>query len=130
LRAPAFPLFLGRRSCPPEGKVLLGVRVGKPLLQALEEEPCLAGGWFREKRAYKPGQPATPARVSADAGADGPGAYFTRDVPLSFDQTHRKYGFRRVLDYDARILPATWKDTEPPVPEPSTHHDPMQELEG
>ena len=40
LRHPAFPLFLGRRSCPPEGRISLGIR-NKSLLQALQEEPWL-----------------------------------------------------------------------------------------
>jgi CRISPR system Cascade subunit CasD len=130
LRAPAFPLFLGRRSCPPEGKVLLGVRTGKSLLQAMEEEPWLASEWIKEKRSYKPSQSDALLRISADAGPGAVGAYFTRDVPVSFDQTHRKYGFRQIMDYTTHIFLAARKDAGTPVPEPSTHHDPMQGLEG
>lgn len=39
LNQPMFPLFLGRRSCPPEGKLSLGIRLEKTLLEALREEP-------------------------------------------------------------------------------------------
>jgi CRISPR system Cascade subunit CasD len=72
LRRPMFPLFLGRRSCPPEGRVALGI-VEKSLLDALR-----AGtGW--EYISY-----------------DSDDGYLVRDVPVSFSQTRREYSFRRV----------------------------------
>ena len=51
LRHPAFPLFLGRRSCPPEGRLSLGIRMGKTLLEALQEEPSLVGEQLRQRTA-------------------------------------------------------------------------------
>lgn len=72
LRRPVFPLFLGRRSCPPEGRVALGI-VEKPLLDALKS------GTRWEYISY-----------------DGSGDHLLRDVPISFSQIRREYGFRRV----------------------------------
>ncbi|MDR1158672.1 MAG: type I-E CRISPR-associated protein Cas5/CasD [Oscillospiraceae bacterium] len=77
LRRPAFPLFLGRRSCPPEGKVALGI-VKESLLDALRTD----AGW--EYISY-----------------DGDGVYLVRDVPVSFSQIRREYGFRCVEQISA-----------------------------
>ena len=131
LKAPVFPLFLGRRSCPPEGKLLLGIRAGKPLMPALQEEPWLAGGWVweKEKRMKKEGMQPASLRIVADAAGSETGAYFIRDIPLSFDQTHRKFGFRRVLDLNAPMPPATHTINDGPATETSTDHNPMLELE-
>ncbi|NLD52372.1 MAG: type I-E CRISPR-associated protein Cas5/CasD [Clostridiales bacterium] len=122
LRCPAFPLFLGRRSCPPEGKVLLGIRQGRSLEKALREEPWLAGERVGKREALPP-----TLRMVMDANSTQPGAYFTRDVPLSFDQTHRKFGFRRVTEHAA--APPILKAGAIPSVDPPTDHDPMQELE-
>lgn len=94
LRSPMFPLFLGRRSCPPEGRVSLGLRPGLPLAEALEQEPWLLEDW----RQKKPSSPAN-LRIVTDAEETDGNAYLQRDVPLSFDQSHRKFGFRRVNEH-------------------------------
>ncbi|MPN45398.1 hypothetical protein SDC9_192965 [bioreactor metagenome] len=134
LQFPMFPLFLGRRSCPPEGKLLLGIRRGKPLLQALKEEPWLASPWVQEKEARRRAQaknaPPISLRIAMDADGSQTDAYFTRDVPLSFDQTHRRFGFRRVSDLDAPLPASAPKTTGGAVLEPPTDHDPIWELEG
>lgn len=93
LRAPMFPLFLGRRSCPPEGRVSLGLRKDKTLLEALTQEPWLVGDWLRKKQP-----PQVFLRVVTDAEENEDSAYFQRDVPLSFSQAHRRFGFRRVCE--------------------------------
>ncbi len=80
LQAPAFPLYLGRRSCPPTGRIFLGVSP-KPLEEALQENP-----------------PDTASRLVLDAKKGELGGLM-RDVPLSFDPTRREYGFRRVVDH-------------------------------
>ena len=90
LRFPVFPLFLGRRSCPPEGQVLLGIRYGKTLLEALRDEPWLVNNWLRKKET-----PEVSLRIVIDA-PDGEYAYIQRDLPVSYNQVHRKFGFRRV----------------------------------
>ena len=77
LASPAFPLYLGRRSCPPTGRVFLGTS-HKPLEEALRENA-----------------PPSASRLVLDARAGEPGG-LQRDVPLPFDLNRREYGFRRV----------------------------------
>ncbi|MEG0513901.1 MAG: type I-E CRISPR-associated protein Cas5/CasD, partial [Clostridia bacterium] len=49
LAHPVFPLFLGRRSCPPEGRVCLGLR-HTDLLSALRAEPWQLPQWRQAKQ--------------------------------------------------------------------------------
>lgn len=104
LTRPAFPLYLGRRSCPPTLPLCLGLRQ-KGLLDALQEEPALC--------------PGGPTRIVMDAAPQEPGAASLRDVPLSYDPRHRQYGYR-----SAREIPC--RQAEKPVG--STTHDPFCEL--
>ncbi len=121
LRYPAFPLFLGRRSCPPEGQLLLGIRRNKTLVEALCEEPWLVSDWAQKREATE-----VHLRIVTDADDLSTSAYFQRDIPLSFDQDHRKFGFRRVCEspslaiQNAASLHARRKG---PI-----QHDPMLEL--
>jgi CRISPR system Cascade subunit CasD len=121
LRYPAFPLFLGRRSCPPEGRVSLGIRAGKTLSEALREEPWLVSDWARKREP-----PEVRLRIVTDAGMNGK-VYFQRDVPISFDQTHRKFGFRGVSESAPLAFPNP--DSRRALAEHPTEHDPMSELE-
>ena len=117
LRHPAFPLYLGRRSCPPTHPVSLGLREAA-LLKALRAEPWLASEWFRRRRRdgfdaeILIDQEAVPVEERA---GDARGS---RDVPLSFDPRRRDYGFREVERLMVRVG----------APEPDAH-DPMAELE-
>ena len=117
LRHPAFPLYLGRRSCPPTYPVSLGLREAA-LLDALRAEPWLASEWFRRRRRdglnaeILIDQEAVPVEERA---GDARGS---RDVPLSFDPRRRDYGFREVERLMVRVG----------APEPDAH-DPMAELE-
>lgn len=80
LQAPAFPLYLGRRACPPTGRIFLGIS-SKNLEDALLENA-----------------PDTASRLVRDA-KEGEQGGLVRDVPVSFDPARRGYGFRRVVDY-------------------------------
>lgn len=117
LRRPAFPLFLGRRSCPPAGKVSLGIREGLALEEALAREPMLA-----PPERMQPGRTAR-LRIIAETADQEKKTYFIRDVPVSYDQEHRRFGFRRACEY-------TVPRPQPEAPELPTEHDPMAELEG
>lgn len=121
LRHPMFPLSLGRRSCPPEGRLSLGIREGKSLIEALREEPWLVSEWLLRKAP-----PEVTLRIVADADANNEKAYFQRDVPLTFDQKHRQYGFRRVFDHGSFAVSNA--DGRSPAAERPTKHDPMAEL--
>ena len=105
LTHPAFPLYLGRRACPPTLPLCLGLRQ-KDLLETLQAEPALCPD----------GQ---PTRIVVDAAPQEPGAAPQLDVPLSYDPRHRQYGYR-----SAREIPCQ-KAVEPLEP---TAHDPFCEL--
>ncbi len=123
LQRPAYPLFLGRRSCPPEGRLLLGIRDGKMLLEALREEPWLLSEWrqSREDRQVN-------LRIVVENGEEDSRqkSYYRRDLPLSFDQIHRKYGFCSVCE--TKPLPVNNPKSRQWPAEVSTEHDPMSEL--
>ena len=117
LQHPAFPLYLGRRSCPPTHPVSLGLRE-TTLLDALRAEPWLASPWFRKQQHSHVfdaelllDQEVVPAE---ERGA----ARGSRDVPVSFDPRRRDYGFRQVERLMARVR-ASRLDA----------HDPMLALE-
>ena len=103
LRHPVYPLYLGRRSCPPTLPLCLGVRPGS-LQEVLQAEPPLCPGrhW----------------RLVLDADPLEPGTAVQRDVPVSFDPRHRQYGYR-----SARELWQTMPDSLE-----KTEHDPFREL--
>lgn len=94
LENPVFPLYLGRRSCPPVGRLVLGIRE-MSLYQALKEEPWLASEWFQRN---KKNMDEVKLTIVCDAKPDEQGAFLRRDLPVSFDQRHRQYGFRLVKD--------------------------------
>lgn len=97
---PVFPLFLGRRSCPPEGRVSLGLR-NLPLAEALTQEKPLAAENPKQRKV----------RIVLEAPA---GTARVRDVPLSFSPYHRQYAYRAAKE--------VWHEF------PAQEHDPMQEL--
>ena len=106
-RNPAHPLFLGRRSCPPEGRVCLGLRQ-MPLEETLKSEPSLI--------PPKPSKPDEPqrARIVLD---DPRGTARLNDLPVSFSPYNRQYAYRA-----AREMWNTFPANDA--------HDPMLELGG
>lgn len=129
LKSPHYPLFLGRRSCPPEGKILLGIRYGKSLLEALDKEPWLISDWLHSKeQASSKDSDHVALRIIADADTGSENAYFTRDLPCSFDQNHRQYAFRLVSEVGAKV--ETGRVSAQAVVENDPVHDPMKELKG
>lgn len=110
LRRPAFPLFLGRRSCPPTLPLCLGIRE-TGLLDALRAEPLQAAD-----------SPGTSCRIVMDADPGQPGAIPKQDLPLSFSPIHRQYGYRVVRE-QVELRPAGVTDTLG-----ETEHDPFTEL--
>lgn len=99
VRAPAYPLFLGRRSCPPAGAVCLGLRDGA-LDQVLRDEPWHAALWHRRTEA-----PRVALELVRDATDPAEVGELVRDQPLSFDPERREYGWRTVVR-PARVMVA------------------------
>ena len=103
---PAFPLYLGRRSCPPTLPLCLGIRAGE-LLDTLRAEPLLV----KQRNG-------APLRIVADADPADAAAVPRRDLAVSFSPIHRQYGFRPVREWN----------TNPPEMPGATEHDAMAEL--
>ncbi|MDN5382587.1 MULTISPECIES: type I-E CRISPR-associated protein Cas5/CasD [Streptomyces] len=93
LRAPVYPPFLGRRSCPPAGPVDLALRENARLEEVLKDVPWQASDWYR--RRHRPPKTLTVLREKA---TDEPGAAdVLRDQPLSFAAAHRRHALRTVV---------------------------------
>lgn len=95
LQHPWFPLCLGRRSCPPAGRLVLGIRE-LPLLEALEQEPFLGATPGSRHKAPQALRLLLEAAPGQDQG------YIQQDQPLSFAPTRRQYGYRRVVEQLSR----------------------------
>lgn len=80
LEHPVYPLFLGRRSCPPTLPLLLGIREGT-LMQVLRDEP-----WTETNASM---------RIVCDASTNG---LPVQDQPISFSPLHRQHGFRQIQE--------------------------------
>jgi CRISPR system Cascade subunit CasD len=91
IRRPHFPLFLGRRSCPPVGRVEYGLRPGDAIA-ALTQEPWHAAPWFQRTHQA----PRVELDLVADCPAGTPEATLVRDEPVSFDPRHRQWEWRAV----------------------------------
>ena len=76
LKNPVYPLYLGRRSCPPTLPIVLGIR-NDSLISVLKTEPPVL-------------EKIRPTRIVYDSDKGVP----VRDKPVSFSQLHRQYGFR------------------------------------
>jgi len=75
IKNPFFPLYLGRRSCPPTGEICIGL-VDKSLEEALLEG-C---------------DNSTPIALDSE----NVGAYRQRDIPISFDPAYRRFAYRYI----------------------------------
>ncbi|MEV4467880.1 type I-E CRISPR-associated protein Cas5/CasD [Micromonospora echinofusca] len=134
LRAPAFPLALGRRSCPPALPLLLtpagssvesepaanAIRTAEDALWSGRPHDVLATVRWQASDTHtaarsRPARPAAvdlPVTVDDDAGDD-----LRADVPRSFDPHKRGFNTRRVRQAWVRI-PTGAPDTAPPDHDP------------
>lgn len=123
LKAPAYPLFLGRRSCPPTLPLVLGIRE-LPLETALRAEPWQASDSYRQRWLRRHPGESPSLTLLTDADGTGYGSTVIQDDPLSFDQRNRQHGFRTVEGK----MPVTLRlDEIVIVP---TEHDAFAEVEG
>ncbi|QKW51350.1 type I-E CRISPR-associated protein Cas5/CasD [Streptomyces buecherae] len=134
VRAPAFPLALGRRSCPPTQPLALGLREGE-LARVIREEPWLASQRARTQHAARIGReqgvnrPVYTATTDVSVTVETPeGDDELRDAPVSFDPHARRFTTRRVCR-DWWEIPTGFPqaDLEPdpgPLPDPDSDADP------
>ncbi|MFD8292974.1 type I-E CRISPR-associated protein Cas5/CasD [Streptomyces lavendulae] len=116
VRMPIYLPYLGRRSCPPQGPVDLGVRRGNDPVQALSREPWQAAAWHQQRNRRNE---AVSLTVVADAAAADPRGEALRDQPLSFAPTHRRYALRNVVITSVDVPNPQWAPRALPVPR---HH--------
>ncbi|NMO04933.1 type I-E CRISPR-associated protein Cas5/CasD [Gordonia sp. TBRC 11910] len=95
---PTFPLYLGRRSCPPAGPMTTSI-TSTPLSQALREAEWTASARHRAKQARSVTLPIVRDAVAGDEVSET-----IRDTPVSFDPTDRQYTWRNVV-YDVVHMP-------------------------
>ena len=111
LRKPCFPLFLGRRSCPPTLPLVLGIRE-----DALET--ALRGEENQNKDLKSIRQSHRYIRLDCDEG-EQEGAV-VQDLPISFNPMKREFGYRRAEEI--------WLRDDANTEESAEEHDAMAEL--
>lgn len=122
IRRPVFPLYLGRRSCPPSEPLNPRIR-DVSLERTLMEEPWQAAAWWQRRNRHD--VPRVEFRVDAE-GSTGElpfvGEVTQRDVPISFDPELREYGWRTVRHGWIHLGGAA------PPSSAGLTHDPMDEV--
>ena len=91
LRRPVFPLFLGRRSCPPVGPLVAGMRDGSIDEVLASETWCGSETMMRKHR-----DPLVDLDGVSDCPPGEPDSFLVRDEPLNFDPRHRQWEWRSV----------------------------------
>lgn len=128
LADPAFPLYLGRRSCVPEGRLVLAVeheRGAEALVRTLDWQAGRAAR--RAARAV----PVVRVSVQADVGVLdrlGPVRQL-QDVPMSFNPERREYAVRDVVETVVELPNPAYFPTETAV-ETYGQHDAMAAVRG
>jgi len=125
LRAPVFPLSLGRRSCPPDGPIVWWI-VDTPLEQSLKELPWQATPEAKRSARRRARSGAVRLPLLLDARGDDGTAFVETlaDEPLSFDPQRRRYATRAVVRSSVTVEEAT--ATADTSAEPTAlAHDPM-----
>ncbi|HRN28090.1 MAG TPA: type I-E CRISPR-associated protein Cas5/CasD [Terrimesophilobacter sp.] len=107
IMSPAFPLYLGRRSCPPTGIVSLGVREGG-LRDVLRSEKWHAS----EAHQRTVAKPEVELDFVRDAIEPDELGETVRDVPLNFNPERREYGWRTLVR-EAQVVVKNPHQTSP-----------------
>ncbi|GAA1740589.1 type I-E CRISPR-associated protein Cas5/CasD [Luedemannella helvata] len=118
LERPQFPLYLGRRSCPPAGRISLGVH-GESLDEALTGWPWLAADWYK-RRASR----SVRLEIIRDVRPGELSSEVLPDEPVSFDPARREYSWRSVVRAHVDV------DNDDPDRAGVTEHDPLSLLGG
>lgn len=91
LRRPIYPLYLGRRSCPANPDLILGIRDGNAEEALRAETTWHAPRWVKESAGD-----LVSLAILRDARAGEP-ADTLRDTPVSFNPEFRQYALRAVF---------------------------------
>ncbi|OZM71263.1 type I-E CRISPR-associated protein Cas5/CasD [Amycolatopsis antarctica] len=121
LRAPVFPLYLGRRSCPPAGKLIVGIREGTTE-EVLGNEPWQASPGVQARHP----KPTVSLETVIDCEPGATNSELVHDEPVSFDPRHRQHGWRSILRGHAPNVPnPRYRPATAPVRAVPDPHDPM-----
>lgn len=116
LRHPRWPLYLGRRSCPPVYPFNLGVHEEYGNIEeALERHPWQASDWYRKSHSDERLEIVRDALVGESGDVQN-------DLPITFSQRHREYGGRPVHRYYIDNPSAAPRDVNAGA---ADAHDPM-----
>lgn len=105
LNAPSFPLYLGRRSCSPSGRVLIGVCDDLDLMDAMAQHPweATARGRIYQNRNNKTVLCEVLRDLLPNDDEVAP-RETVRDYPMSFSQEHRLYDWRTIVHEQAEVV--------------------------
>lgn len=107
LRRPAYPLYLGRRACPANPDLVLGIREGKAEEVLRAEETWYAPNWAKQNAGE-----LVALAILRDA-APGEPADTLRDIPVSFNPEFRQYSLRSVFRAEPLEISNPAGQTEP-----------------
>jgi CRISPR system Cascade subunit CasD len=121
LRHPSHPLSLGRRSCTPVGRMVIGIFDGS-LVETLKSASWMASEWYKRKESAD-----VHLELTYDALEDEKGV-LVKDVPISFSESNRQYSMRNVIrETDGVIVTNEYARVKTDV---STDHDPFKTIRG
>lgn len=124
VRNPIYPLYLGRRSCPPVGQLCLGLRE-TGMRESLLQENWQAAPWYQKRARWKK---VDFLEIVRDAEPDEE-AYTVRDMPECFSQLRRQYDFRNVIREHIPLIDIVREGAGIADVAVATEHDPMALLE-
>lgn len=119
VRHPAFPLSLGRRSCPPAGPLSLGLHEDAGMQQILTDVPWQASAHRRRQ--------ITASQVTLEATIEDPaGDLLVDDVPDTYDlKTGTTFGRRAVRHLWVTLPTGRSTDPAPASDQTGPGHDPF-----
>ena len=123
VRNPVYLPYLGRRSCPPSRPLDLGEPVRSPVEGVLRDQRWQAASWYRRRWRWNKDAEIELGTL-VDAGPDDSRADSLRDLPLSFDPRHRRYGLRAVRTESVSVPNPFARRAAAPA------HDPLSALGG
>lgn len=125
LRHPRYPLSLGRRSCPPAGRLDQGLRDGGAAT-VLGSEPWSASP--RVRRGH--GAATVDLDTIVDCVPDAEGSYLVQDEPVTFDPDRREYTWRSVFTEPVTVSNPDHRPGSSNSVPPQDPHDPFAALGG
>ncbi len=124
LRHPVFPLYLGRRACPPTMPLLLKT-LQDPLADVIDTLEWQAA---RFHKLTLRSEATIPLRVIADAGTFPEeritSTHMLQDTPESFDSERRRYTLRAVEETTAEVANPEFEEAQVVLVH-AGDHDPM-----